>query len=116
MSKAYVWVLRHTLYFKTKDAQFVHDPCNTARYHTKVLCTDKHTCGVNQLRKFLHCFLIPKLIVTSVIVIVVQPIEDSFVAVIETLVYEVMLYAYTWVEEIRFFTVTYKENVANKGI
>ena len=60
--------------------------------------------------------MIPELVIATIVVIVVKLIEYRLIAIVETLVNKVELYADTWMEAVWILMVTNEENVTNQSV
>ena len=112
--KSHVEVFRHRLNFKTKDAQLVHNPLHTGGNHAQIFSTNQHLCSLNQCWKLLHCFAIPILIVSFIIIIFIQSIERIFVVLPQSLIHMVLLSRYSGMEKMGIVVVSNKEYIANQ--
>ena len=66
-----LWIFGHTFYLERKKLQFIHHPRHAVGHHTEVFSARKHRSCFAKFGKFLHCAVIPELIVTLVEVVVV---------------------------------------------
>ena len=96
MAEAYGVILRHRLDLQREDAQLVHHPGHTVGYHTQVFRTAEHAGSLCQTRQLLHGLLVPELIVTTVEVVVVQAVEVILLAIVQSLVWLLILHGNTW--------------------
>jgi len=78
--------LRHALDLKRKNPQTVHDARHTCRNHSQVLTAGEHACGIKECRKFLHCGVIPEVVVTIVEEVCVETVKGSATVCVEPLV------------------------------
>ena len=79
MTESYLVVLRHRLNLQAEDAQLVHHPWHTVGHHTEVFGTNEHSCCLCQSRQFLHCLIVPELVVATIEIVVVQSVEEILV-------------------------------------
>ena len=98
MTETHIRVFRHRLQFERQYAQFVHHPRNTVGHHSKILSTHQHSCRLHQKRQFLHCLTIPELVVATVVIVVVQFVEQELVTIEKRLIDEIELHRDTRVE------------------
>ena len=116
MAELHLRVFRHRLEFEREDAQFVHHPRHTVGHHTQVLGTYEHTGGLGEFGQFLHGLAVPELVVATVIVVVVEFVEDELITVVETLVDEVELNGNARMELVRILAVAQEEHVTDERV
>ena len=109
-------ILRHRLQFETQNAQLLHNPLHAVGHHAQVFCAYQHTGSLHQNRQLLHRLAIPEIVVAAIIVVVIESVERSLVAVPQRLVHEVELRRDARVEEVGVLAVAYEEHVVNQRV
>ena len=115
VTKLNMRVFRHSLYFKGKNFQCVHDCRNTVGYHAEILRAAEHVSSIGEGRQFPHCFAVPEIIVTAVVKIIVQTVEAPALVIVERTICVGKLCRNTRMVFTFFIRIFYKEDLIDKS-
>ena len=107
-------IFRHTLNFEREQLEFVHHPGHTVGHHSQVFTTRKHRSRFAKFWKFLHCAIIPELIVTFVEVVIVKTIESILLMLLQSFENQTLLSSNARMIHTMLFVIFHKKHIVDE--